>query len=169
VTRQRLQLIERGFVQRRPEVNDEFRIFFEKTEPKLSHALAAAYGVEAGRESTSDALAYAWEHWTRVRAMANPSGYLYRVGQSSARRYRRTGPLMPAVVPAELPEVEPRLPAALNGLSASQRTAVVLVHVLGWTEREAASLLGVDRSTIRRHRDRGLEKLRATLEAPAHA
>ncbi len=152
-----------------PDVEDEFTGFVKDVEPRLSYALAAAYGVEAGREATADALAYAWEHWSEVRGMENAGGYLYRVGQSSARRYRRTGPLFPAVVAAELPEVEPGLPAALNSLSEAQRTAVILVHVLEWTEREAADLLGVDRSTVRRHRDRGLAKLREALEVGTNA
>lgn len=144
-------------------------MFVKDVEPRLSYAFAAAYGVEVGREATADALAYAWEHWSEVRGMENAGGYLYRVGQSSARRYRRTGPLFPAVVAAELPEVEPGLPAALNSLSEAQRTAVILVHVLEWTEREAADLLGVDRSTVRRHRDRGLAKLREALEVGTNA
>lgn len=152
-----------------PDVEDEFSVFVKDVEPRLSYALAAAYGVEVGREATADALAYAWEHWREVRGMENAGGYLYRVGQSSARRYRRTGPLFPAVVAAELPEVEPGLPAALNSLSEAQRTAVILVHVLEWTEREAADLLGVDRSTVRRHRDRGLAKLREALEVGTNA
>ncbi len=150
-------------------VDDEFTVFVKEMEPRLSYALAAAYGIEVGRESTADALAYAWEHWSKVRPMANPGGYLYRVGQSSARRYRRSGPLFPAVASGELPEVEPGLPEALSSLSQAQRTAVVLMYVLEWTEREAADLLGVDRSTIRRHRDRGLAKLRAALEVGTHA
>ncbi len=33
----------------------------KETGPRLSYALAAAYGVEVERESTADALAYAWE------------------------------------------------------------------------------------------------------------
>jgi DNA-directed RNA polymerase specialized sigma24 family protein len=33
-----------------------------------------------------------------------------------------------------------------------------------WSEREVADLLEVDRSTVRRHRERGLEKLRRALE-----
>jgi DNA-directed RNA polymerase specialized sigma24 family protein len=135
----------------------------KQIEPRLSVALAAAYGVEAGRESTADALEYAWAHWSEVRDMENPGGYLYRVGQSAARRYRRDGPLFPAVDKHYLPHVEPALPAALSELTEAQRTAVVLVHVLEWTEREAAMWLGVDRSTIRRHRDRGIAKLRAAL------
>ena len=147
----------------------EFTVFVKGTEPRLSYALAAAYGVEVGREATADALAYAWEKWTKVRCMENPEGYLYRVGQSKARRYRRPRVLFPAVSPAELPEVEPGLPAALNSLSTAQRTALVLVHVLEWSEREAAELLGVSRSTIRRHCDRGLAKLRESLEVEKHA
>ena len=57
----------------------------------------------------------------------------------------------------------------MNSLSEAQRTAVILVHVLEWTEREAADLLGDDRSTVRRHRDRGLAKLREALEVGTNA
>ena len=148
----------------RPQFDNGFTVFVKEIEPRLSYALAAAYGVEVGRESAADALAYAWEHWSEVQEMGNPAGYLYRVGQSSARRYRKRSPLFPAPVAGELPHVEPGLPAALGSLSEAQRTAVVLVHVLEWSEREAADLLDVDRSTVRRHRDRGLAKLRAILE-----
>ncbi len=150
-------------VTNKPQENEEFTIFVKQIEPGLSVALAAAYGVDVGRESAADALLYAWEHWSRVQDMDNPAGFPYRVGQSAARRYRRRGPLFPTVDHRELPHVEPALPTALSNLSEAQRTAVVLVHVLEWTEREAAALLGVGRSTIRRHRDRGLAKLRAAL------
>ncbi len=151
------------------DIEDDFRAFVEEVEPRLSYALAAAYGVEVGREATADALAYAWEHWASVRAMKNPGGYLYRVGQSNARRYRRSGPLFPEVVAIGLPDVEPRLPGALSSLTELQRTAVVLLYALEWSEREAAEFLGVERSTIRRHRDRGLAKLRAALEVVTSA
>jgi hypothetical protein len=79
-----------------PDVDDEFTAFFKEMEPRLSYALAAAYGVEVGRESTSDALAHAGEDWSKLRGMDNPGGYLCRVGQSRARRYRRSGPLRAA-------------------------------------------------------------------------
>jgi RNA polymerase sigma factor (sigma-70 family) len=151
------------------QVDAEFTAFVEEAEPRLSYALSAAYGVEVGVEATADALAYGWEHWPEVKTMHNPAGYLYRVGQSAARRYRRTGPLFPPVRHEELPHVEPGLPEALNRLTEAQRTAVVLVYVLEWTEREAAELLGINRSTVRRHRDRGLTKLRAALEVVTDA
>lgn len=150
-------------------VDAEFTVFVREVEPRLSYALGAAYGVEVGAESTADALAYAWENWGEVRTMENPAGYLYRVGQSAARRHRRRQPLFPTVDHRELPHIEPGLPQALAALSEAQRTAVVLVYVLEWSEREAAELLGVDRSTIRRHRDRGLSKLRSALEVAADA
>jgi RNA polymerase sigma factor (sigma-70 family) len=143
----------------------EFTIFVMEIEPRLSVAL----GVEIGRDSAADALEYAWAHWSDVRRMENPGGYLYRVGQSAARKYGRRRPAFPAVDHRELPNVEPALPDALGELTEAQRTAVVLVHVLEWTEREAAALLGVDRSTIRRHCERGLAKLRAALEVKADA
>jgi DNA-directed RNA polymerase specialized sigma24 family protein len=60
-----------------------------EAEPRLRRALVARYGVELGNDLCSDALAYGWEHRDRVGAMTNPIGYLYRVAQSSARRYHR--------------------------------------------------------------------------------
>ena len=156
-------------VERRRLADDEFTVFVKETEPSLSYALAAAYGVEVGRESTADALAYGWEHWDEVGAMKNPAGYLYRVAQTSARRQRRRAPLFPGVVGEDLPTVEPGLPAALAALSEAQRTVVVLLHGLDWSEREVAELLGVHRSTVRRHRERGIAKLRASMEVATHA
>lgn len=152
-----------------PNIEAEFRVFVEEVEPRLSFALTAAYGVEVGRESTADALAYAWEHWDSVRKMVNPGGYLYRVGQSNARRYRRSDPMFPEVATSHVLEVEPGLPAALASLTEAQRTAVVLLYVLEWSEREAAESLGVKRATVRRHRDRGLAKLRSALEVATSA
>ena len=58
----------------KPPENEEFTIFVKKIEPRLSVALAAAYGVDAGRESAADALLYAWEHWSTVQNLENPAG-----------------------------------------------------------------------------------------------
>lgn len=151
---------------------DDFTIFVKETEPKLSYALAAAYGVQVGKESTADAMSYAWEHWDELKDMENPAGYLYRVGQTAARKHiasMKPGPLFPEVNRVELPEVEPGLPAALQSLTEAQRIVVVLLHSLQWSEREVAALMDVDRSTVRRHRDRGLTKLRSALEVGSNA
>jgi RNA polymerase sigma-70 factor (ECF subfamily) len=148
----------------------QFTAFVEKVEPKLSFALAAAHGAEVGREATADALMYAWEHWNRISTMDNPAGYLYRVGQTNAKRHRRTGPAPEAAaVPRTEPWVEPALPGILADLPQRQRVAVVLIHGMQWTQREVADLLGVSRTTVERHLERGMRRLRAGLEVKADA
>lgn len=143
---------------------DEFKRFVEEVEPRLHRALVAHYGWEAGREAAAEALAFAWEHRSRVLGMDNPTGYLFRVGQSAARRLDRTGPLFEQ--PQETPEpwVEPRLGPLLAALSERQRVAVVLIHGYGWSAAEVAELIGVSRNTALSHLERGLRQLRSQLE-----
>jgi RNA polymerase sigma-70 factor (ECF subfamily) len=143
-----------------------FRAFVLETEPRLHRALAAGLGRERGREATADALAYAWEHWPRVRGMHNPAGYLYRVGQSSVRRRK-----VPVVFerPTESESLfEPALTGLLAALPERQRIAVVLVHGFQWTPREVSELTGLSPSTIHTHLERGLTKLRSALEVADH-
>jgi RNA polymerase sigma factor (sigma-70 family) len=141
---------------------EAFTDFVRQNEPKLRIALIAAYGAERGREATAEALAYAWEHWKRIRDMERPVGYLYRVGQSRSRPRLRPGPQQMQVTNRD-PWVEPLLPVALRRLSRKQRMAVVLVHGYGWTQREAADVISTSEATVRTHLRRGLEKLRDTL------
>jgi RNA polymerase sigma factor (sigma-70 family) len=136
-----------------------------EAEPRLRKALVATYGAQVGREATLDALAYAWEHRDRLGSWANPTPYLYRVGQSSARRQLRPLPAAWPVEPEEPRSFEPGLGPALAALSEQQRAAVVLVHGYGWPLREVAGLLDVSASTVRIHLDRALRRLRKALEA----
>jgi RNA polymerase sigma-70 factor (ECF subfamily) len=147
-----------------------FSSFVVTHEPRLRRVLIAHYGVEVGTEVASDALAWAWEHWDLVRNMDNPCGYLYRVGQSSARRHRRwqRRVVLPAETPAgDLPAPEPGLDRALARLSAPQRVAVMLVHGLDWTYKDAAAAMDVPISTVRNHLVRGLARLRRELGEPS--
>jgi DNA-directed RNA polymerase specialized sigma24 family protein len=142
---------------------ERFSRFASDVEPRLRRALVAFYGIEVGSEATADALGLAWERWDEVEGMANPIGYLFRVGQSRSRRYRRRAVVLPAVPDAELPEIDPRLPRALAALSNQQRAAVLLVHAHGWTLAETADALACGVSTVRNHLDRGMRRLRASL------
>ena len=92
--------------------DEDFRNFVAAVEPRLRRALVAAYGHDRGRDAAAEALAYAWEHWKDVSVMANPAGYLFRVGQSRTRRRRHVAPMFP-MTSAELPWVEPALPGLL--------------------------------------------------------
>ncbi len=133
-----------------------------EVEPRLRHALIAVYGQEQGRDATAEALAYAWEHRQRIQSMANPAGYLYRVGRSRGRSRRLTPRFVP-VQPERLPDVEPGLPGALKRLSERQRLAVVLVHAYGYERREVADILDISVSAVDTHLARGIAKLRKKL------
>lgn len=141
-----------------------YAAFHVRAEPRLRRALIAKYGGELGREGAAEALAYGWENWDRIRTMDNPVGYLYRVGQSRLRRLLPRPPRFdPPPVPVE-PWIEPGLPGALGRLSRRQRQVVILVHGFDYTHREVADLLGISRSSVQNHVERGLAKLRSRLE-----
>lgn len=52
----------------------------------MRHALVAAYGFEEGMEADAEALAWAWEHWERLRDVANRPGYRFRIAQGRRRQ-----------------------------------------------------------------------------------
>lgn len=138
-----------------------------RVEPGLRRALFAALGAQRGRDATAEALAWAWEHWSRVIELKNPTGYLFRVGQSRSRS-RRWRAVHGRSEWSE-PVVEPHLTKALVELSEAQRIAVILVHGFGWTMREVAELNGIQVTSVQTHLERGLRKLRVALEVDEHA
>ena len=140
---------------------DEFEKFVRASEERLRIALTASFGVADGRTAAVDALSWAWENWDRVKDMSNPVGYLYRVGQTSARRIRpRPIPIGDDKVHVEVQRFSPEL----VDLSDQQRTAVMLVHAFGWTVRDVAEVLDLAASTVQTHSERALSRLRNTLE-----
>lgn len=147
----------------------EFEDFAETAGPRLRAGLVAAYGPTDGLDAAAEALAYGWEHWDRLGSMLNPAGYLYRVGQTAARRARRRPPDLPVPDPVELPDFEPGLVPALEQLTEPQRVCVMLVYSFGWSQAATADLLNVDPSTVRTHLARGLRKLQDALEVERDA
>ncbi len=147
---------------------ESFTSFFASVEPKLRHALIAAWGLEIGEDATADALTYAWEHWTKVEKMHNPAGYLYRVGRSNAKRYLRR-PIEMDRPEATSPRHEPSLDGAVDLLTERQRVAVVLRHSFGWTHAEIGRFIGVSVPTVQKHVERGLTKLRTAMKVETDA
>lgn len=141
-----------------------FEQFADEVGPRLRAGLVAAYGPIDGLDAAAEALAYGWEHWDELSSMLNPAGYLYRVGQTAARRERRQPPQLPVPDPVEMPDFEPGLVPALEQLTEPQRVCVMLVHSFGWSQVDVADLLGVGESTVRTHLSRGLNKLRDAFE-----
>ena len=149
----------------RPESRvDAFSDFFREHEVRLRQSLSAVLGSDLGKDSAAEALAYGWEHWDRVREMENPMGYLYKVGRDKGRRMlRRRPPVLLPVQGSVLPMVEPALPKALASLSERQRTTVMLVHSFEWTLSEVAEVLGLSKSSVRNHLQRGMDSLRRDI------
>ena len=100
--------------------------------------------------------------------MENPAGYLYRVGQTAARRGRRDAGFLPTPPPEEMPDIEPRLLPALEQLTEHQRVSVVLTCAFGWQQSEVAELLELSPSSVRTHQARALAKLAEILEVSRH-
>jgi RNA polymerase sigma-70 factor (ECF subfamily) len=126
--------------------------------------LVAGYGVDRGREATTDALVYAWQKWDRVQGLANPAGYLYRVGQRIAKKPVKRQGLDDKPEATRLPWIEPGLSDGLARLTAKQRTAVVLHCSFDWTYPEIAEVSDMSVRSVRTHVERGLDKLRRALE-----
>lgn len=141
-----------------------FTEFAKSAEPRLRRALLAAVGEDTAGDALSEALLYGWRHWDRVEQMENPIGYLYTVGRTrGARRGPRSPVRLPAVPATSTPWIEPGLPGALTRLPVNQRVAVVLVHCYQFTHAEAAEVLGISRSSLQNHVERGLKKLRRAM------
>ena len=65
----------------RPQRPDEsFEDFLASAAAPLRRAFVARYGPELGIEVLADSTAWAWEHPEQLERMANPVGYLFRVG-----------------------------------------------------------------------------------------
>jgi DNA-directed RNA polymerase specialized sigma24 family protein len=145
----------------------QFKAFFDATEPRMRAALVAAFGGETGRDAAAEAFRYGWEHRTRVLAMDNPAGYLFQVGRRWGRRQRgRSRRQIGFEIDAPPSSTyEPGLAGALESLSVRQRQAVVLVHGYGLTHLEAGELLGLGRSSVQNHVERGMTKVRERMGA----
>lgn len=147
------------------QATDAFAAFVADSEPRLRRALVATYGPVIGRDATVDALSWAWEHWSRLEPMSNSVGYLYRVGQTAARRHLVSRPLvLPSRDESGEPDPMPELAPALARLSEQQRAVVMLVHGYGFSQREVADLLDLGVSTVREHLGRAMKRLHELLE-----
>jgi DNA-directed RNA polymerase specialized sigma24 family protein len=139
--------------------------FVAEHRPRLLQVLVARFGIEVGADATADAMAYSFEHWDRIEPMTNPLGYLFRVGQTSARKQFRWSRsfALPEPEPSRLPDVEPGLARALMKLDHEQRVMVMLVHGHDWSYAEVAAVFDVTVTKIRNDLFSAMQKLRKQL------
>lgn len=151
-----------------------FETFAATVGRRVERALVAAYGVEIGVEAAADAMTVAWERWPELSAMTNPAGYLFRIGQSKARkhvRWARGRATFPSSSKSAIAFGSDNaalldVSAALSRLKREQRLVVVLVRSYGFSYAETAEVLGVTEAAVGTHLRRGMAALRQLLEVP---
>lgn len=119
--------------------------------------------------AAQEAFEKAAARWTRVRAMDNPSGWVYRVALREARRAarsRRPWQVLSAEVPNQTPPpgpFDPELVEALSRLPRRQKEALLLHYVADMSIRDVSSVMGIPANTVKSHLRRGRAALRAGL------
>jgi RNA polymerase sigma-70 factor (ECF subfamily) len=131
----------------------------------------------AADDVTQDALVRAYRALAGFRDESKLETWFFRILVRQAHSYRRWRAVRelwhaPEEVDAADPEpaaasdplLRRRIVRALDRLTASQRDAFVLVHLEGFSVREAAEIMRKAEGTVKSHLQRALQALRRELE-----
>src|SRR5436305_13971402 len=151
--------------------NGGFEAWYRLEHARVVNSLYLASGsLDVARDAADEAFARALARWSRVRAMASPTGWTFTVGLNLVRReMRRRGKERAAQQllrssggsPVELSN--PELWAAVGALPERQRFAVALRYVGHLTELEIAAVMGITRGAVASSLARARETLAAAL------
>lgn len=151
------------------ERSSAFEDFYRRERTPLVRSLALGLGdASLAEEAVDEAMSRAYQRWNKVGGYDNPSGWVYRVARNWAtsrlrrRRFRSSSPL--PETPVDDAHRDHELHAQLAELSDTTRQAVVLRHLLSWTQEEIALALDIPTGTVKSRINRGLEQLRANSE-----
>ena len=133
----------------------------------VSQIFAMTGNLAESEDSVQEAYARAWQRWADVQRYGDPEAWIrtvaYRLSVSAWRKSvnRRTAHHRAAAAP-ELPGLSPdhlTLVSALRRISAEQRRAIVLYHLVGLTITEVARETGTPEGTVKSHLSRGRKAL----------
>lgn len=149
---------------------DSFERFYSTSWQTVYRALVVGIGdSDLAREAVDEAMVRAYERWRSVATMTNREGWVYRVASNwaTSRLRRRRLQFRRVVSSAEAahdPEVvDPRLLAAVRGLSQKHRDVVVARYLLDMTESATAQALGIPEGTVKSRLSRALAELKEVL------
>jgi RNA polymerase sigma-70 factor (ECF subfamily) len=151
---------------------DGFDVFYRSTQQRLYACLYALTGDAAeAQDVVHEAYARAWQRWTAVSGYADPEAWVRTVARRIAvSRWRRARGRLAAYrrhgLPAAPPEPSPDTVAvvrALRQISADQRVAIVLYHLVGLPVAEVARETGVPVGTVKARLSRGRRALSQLL------
>ena len=116
-----------------------FEAFFSAEHAGLFGALYLIAGNrQEAEELMQEAFLKVWERWDRVRAMQDPTGYLYRTAMNEFRMRRRQAVVAARRALGRIPgpnafdavDARDALDRALASISSRQRAAIVLTDLL---------------------------------------
>ena len=133
----------------------------------VSQIYAMTGNLAEAEDSVQAAFARAWQRWDDVRRYGDPEAWIrtvaYRLSVSAWRKAaNRRVAHRRAASSAELPGLNPdhlALVTALRQISADQRRAIVLFHLVGLTIAEIAEETGFPEGTVKSHLNRGRKAL----------
>ncbi|MEP7046150.1 MAG: sigma factor-like helix-turn-helix DNA-binding protein [Ilumatobacteraceae bacterium] len=151
-----------------------FEEFYREQRDAIGRALALTLrDTQLAAEAVDEAMARAFQRWSRVQALDNPGGWVYRVGlnwsRSILRRALRPAPVWVTHRPASGdagsvdPMIEPTIDRALAQLSFEQRAVVVCRLLIGYSEAQTAAALGIRPGTVKSRLARGTTRLQSLL------
>ena len=151
-------------------------IYHGEYRPLVRLAMLLLYDVPAAEKVVQDAFVATHEAWRRLRDADKALTYLRREVVSRSRSALRH----PATAGHRAPEQDTDEPsaqsqavallersvlaAALRGMPARQREAIVLRHYARLSEAETAATMGISRGAVKSHTARGMATLRQALE-----
>ena len=174
--------MEEVLVQERPvvelELEERFRLFVASHRDRAQRLAWRLVGGDdaAAEDVTQEAFVKAYQALGQFRGEASLATWFYRIVVRQAHHYCRWrtvretwGALWNGRLPhsaalaAGDPLLRRRIADALAQLSRSQRETFVLVHLEGYSVREAAALLEKPEGTVKSHLHRALLTLRSEL------
>ena len=148
--------------------NLDFATWYEAEHPRVLGVLCALSGeLDASRDATDEAFVRALARWPRVRKMASPGGWTYRVALNELRRLMRgrgRDALMGQARSPVVPETDPELWDLVRRLPERQRIAIVLRYVADLPEQAVAEVMGIRRSTAASTLTQARQRLAAWMQ-----
>jgi len=144
----------------------DFEVFYRNAWGDVYRAVWVTFrDADLACEAVDEAMARAFQHWSKVAGYQNSRGWVYRVAVNWAKnRVKRTarerrwvatqrGELVEGVGVSSIGD-------AVRGLPLAQRQVVVLRLLMDWSEADTAAALGVPVGTVKSRLNRALVHLR---------
>lgn len=153
--------------------SEAFDAFYEATRERLVSQIFLFTGdAPESRDLVQQAFERAWKHWSRVSAMGDPEAWVRLVAFNLAKNHRRwrryvashASVAPPSADPVRLEESMIEFGEALGTLTADQRRALILYHLVGLSVKEIAVEMSTQPGTVMSWLYRGRAALATALE-----